>query len=40
VLTPAEIARCDEVAAEHLTPECAHWLKTGEMEALAAKKSE
>jgi aryl sulfotransferase len=40
VLTPAEIARCDEVAAGHLTPECAHWLKTGEMEALAAKKSE
>ena len=31
VLTPAEIARCDEVAAKYLTPDCAHWLKTGEM---------
>ena len=31
VLTPAEIARCDEVAAKYLSPECAHWLKTGEM---------
>ena len=30
VLTPEEIARCDEVAARRLTPDCAHWLKTGE----------
>jgi aryl sulfotransferase len=29
VLSPAEIARCDEVAAARLTPDCAHWLKTG-----------
>ena len=29
VLTPAEIARADEVAALNLTLECAHWLKTG-----------
>ena len=31
VLSPAEIARCDAVAAERLTPDCAHWLKTGEL---------
>jgi aryl sulfotransferase len=31
VLTEEEIARCDEVAALNLTPDCAHWLKTGEM---------
>ena len=31
VLSAEEIARCDEVAAKHLTPECAHWLKTGEL---------
>lgn len=30
VLSPAEIARCDAVAADNLTPDCAHWLKTGE----------
>jgi len=30
VLSPAEAARCDEVAARNLTPDCAHWLKTGE----------
>ena len=29
VLSPAEIARCDEVAARRLTADCAHWLKTG-----------
>lgn len=29
VLSPAEIARADEVAAAKLTPECAQWLKTG-----------
>lgn len=31
MLTPEEIARADEVAAKNLTPDCAHWLKTGEM---------
>jgi aryl sulfotransferase len=31
VLTPAEIARADEIAARRLTPDCAHWLKTGEL---------
>jgi len=31
VLSADEIARCDELAAEHLTPDCAHWLKTGEL---------
>ena len=31
VLSPDEIAKADEVAAKHLTPDCAHWLKTGEM---------
>ena len=31
VLSAEEIARCDEVAAQNLTPDCAHWLKTGEM---------
>ena len=31
VLSPAEVARCDAVAAEHLTADCAHWLKTGEL---------
>lgn len=36
VLSAEEIARCDEVAAERLTPECAHWLKTGELTAGAA----
>ena len=30
VLSPAEIALADEVAAARLTPSCAHWLKTGE----------
>jgi hypothetical protein len=29
----AKIAKADRFAAEHLTPECAHWLKTGEMAA-------
>jgi len=29
-LSPAEIARCDEVAARNLTADCAHWLATGE----------
>jgi aryl sulfotransferase len=31
VLSPAEIARCDEVAARNLTTDCAHWLATGEL---------
>lgn len=30
VLTPEEAARCGAVAAQHLTPECAQWLQTGE----------
>ena len=25
------LARCDEVAARHLTPDCARWLKTGSL---------
>ena len=29
VLSSAEIARCDEEAARHLTPDCARWLATG-----------
>ncbi len=29
-LTPDEIARCDEIAARELAPDCAHWLRTGE----------
>lgn len=29
ILSADEIALCDEVAARELTPECAHWLKTG-----------
>ena len=29
VLSPAEIARCDEVALQNLTPDCAHWLASG-----------
>lgn len=31
VLSAEEIARCDEVAARMLTPDCARWLKTGEL---------
>jgi aryl sulfotransferase len=30
VLSAEEIARCDAVAAERLSPDCAHWLRTGE----------
>jgi len=30
-LSPAEVARADEIAAQRLTPDCARWLKTGEM---------
>ena len=29
VLSPAEIAKCDAIAAERLTPDCASWLATG-----------
>lgn len=29
VLTADQVARCDERAAEVLSPDCAHWLKTG-----------
>jgi aryl sulfotransferase len=36
VLSAAEAARCDEQAARYLTPECAHWLKTGQLPADAA----
>ena len=31
VLTDEEVALCDTVAAENLTPDCAHWLATGKM---------
>jgi aryl sulfotransferase len=31
VLSPAEIAACDAVAAQRLTPDCAHWLNTGQL---------
>jgi aryl sulfotransferase len=31
ILTPADIARYESEAARNLTPECAHWLATGEM---------
>jgi aryl sulfotransferase len=31
VLSAEEIAKCDEVAAANLSPNCAHWLKTGEL---------
>jgi aryl sulfotransferase len=31
VLSPAEIARCDEIAARRLTVDCAGWLRTGEL---------
>jgi len=31
VLTEEEIAECDQVAAQHLAPDCAHWLRTGEV---------
>ena len=29
VLTDAEIAKCDEIAARRLSPDCAAWLRTG-----------
>jgi aryl sulfotransferase len=31
VLSAVDIAKCDEEAAKHLSPDCAHWLKTGEL---------
>ena len=31
VLSPEEVALCDEVAGKKLTLDCAHWLKTGEL---------
>lgn len=31
VLSPEEVALCDEVAARRLPPDCAYWLKTGEL---------
>jgi aryl sulfotransferase len=31
VLSVEEIAKCDQEAAKHLSPDCAHWLKTGEL---------
>ena len=31
VLSDEEIAKCDRIAAERLTPDCAHWLRTGDM---------
>jgi aryl sulfotransferase len=31
ILSAEEIAKCDEVAAQNLSPDCAHWLKTGEL---------
>lgn len=31
VLSPLEISRCDEVAGARLSPDCAHWLATGEL---------
>lgn len=33
VLSAEEIAKADAAAAANLTPDCAHWLKTGEMAA-------
>lgn len=33
VLSVEDIAKCDRIAAQKLTPDCAHWLKTGEMPA-------
>jgi len=34
VLSAKEIERCDEEAARHVTADCAHWLKTGELPTL------
>jgi aryl sulfotransferase len=37
VLSSAEIARCDAVAARHLTPDCVLWLRTGKLVSKRAK---
>ena len=34
VLSADEIAKADLIAAKNLTPDCAHWLRTGELCAL------
>ena len=31
VLSAEDSAKCDQEAAKHLSPDCAHWLKTGEL---------
>ena len=31
-LTPEELQKYDDVASQHLTPDCAHWHATGEIE--------
>lgn len=31
VLSPEEVRKADLSAAQHLSPDCAHWLKTGEL---------
>ena len=31
VLSAVDIAKCDEIAAKNLSPDCARWLKTGEL---------
>ena len=31
VLSAEDIAKCDQEAAKHLSPDCAHWLKTGDL---------
>jgi aryl sulfotransferase len=31
VLSAEDIAKCDQEAAKRLSPDCAHWLKTGEL---------
>ena len=31
ILSAEEIAKADVIAAKNLTPDCAHWLKTGEL---------
>ncbi len=30
-LTPADIEKYENLASKNLTPECAHWLATGEL---------
>lgn len=31
VLSPAEVQKADDIAGRNLTPDCAHWLKMGEL---------